>query len=103
MAEQRLEHFQKLEHVVKLLRLSSMDNATDSLNIYVAMYLIENRVFSFNSESLFTHDEAKIFYDVITAVHRMDFIPCDTYWLSRNFTDLIRQRVQPDISSLVSL
>ena len=67
------------------------------------MYLIEERTYMIEVEDILQLEEARLCYDVVEAVSRMGLSQCDTYWITKRFTSLIRQRVHPHVTSLVSM
>lgn len=79
------------------------DSPDPDLYEYTAMYLVENKTYMLTFEHIYELAEAKLFKDIISAVSRLDCIDCDTYWISRNFTNLVREKVHPIIPYLVCL
>lgn len=103
--KQRLEHFNQLGHVVDVIRIvdciADDESADYPLEKMVGMYLLESKVLTVTAGDAFASDLAKHFTAIVTAVSRMDFSPCDTYWISRNFCNLIQVKVNPLIQKLV--
>lgn len=100
---QRLEHFNELKKVVKVMRIVSEDKLEQEvIYTYVAMYLIEQQTYMLNLEQIFNLKEAAVCFDITNAVCRMNFNSCDTYWISKAFTNLVRQKIHPKIPNLVS-
>ena len=101
VANQRLEHFTELANVVEAMRIVPKDKKNCDTYKYVMMYLIEEKSYMLNFEQIFETAEALLCYDIVEVVCKMNLSKCDTYWVSRNFTTLVRQKVHPEISCLV--
>lgn len=84
------------------MKMLPTDCITPDLYAYTAMYLIENRTYMLSFEGIYDSKEAKVFMDILSAVSRHDWIDCDTYWISRNFTNLVREKIHPVLHYLVS-
>ena len=102
MSNQRREHFTELLRVVNVMKMVPRDCESPELLSYTAMYLVENRTYMLSFDDIYDLKEAKVFKDILSAVCRLDCNDCDAYWISRNFTSLVREKVHPVLPYLVS-
>ncbi|XP_067934205.1 TBC1 domain family member 7-like [Watersipora subatra] len=101
VAVQRLEHFTELSHIVDLLRIIPSDHDNYTTYKCVMMYLVEEKTFLVDFKQICKLAEALLCFNIAKAVRWMDLNDCDTYWVTRNFTTLVRQRIHPHIPCLV--
>lgn len=102
VGDQRLEHYNDLANVVDGMRIIPFSKQDNPIYKYVVMYLIERRTYMMTFEQVSQLKEAKLCFTIVNAVCRLDLSSCDTYWISRNFTTLVREKVHPEILCLVS-
>mgnify|MGYP001793743902 CR=1 FL=1 len=96
VSQQRREHFEELSRYVDTMRCTDSEGLDDTVSKYNFMYLIECRDYAITKS-----ENASIFSLIAQAVERMDFLPCDSYWISKSFTDYVKEKIHPHIPQLV--
>lgn len=85
------------------MRLVPASHMESEVRKWTAMYLVETQAYAMCVGDIFECEQASVFSAIANAVDRLDFTPCDSYWISRNVTNLVHEKVIPHIQSLVSL